>query len=221
MELKNETPTTSSGDVADLLPLAVEVVDLIENMDLTMTVTTNRDGSPLVDEKNVPMLEEEDSVTPATVFCIRLRQALSNLQHKMSCRCVVWETQCYCLCIRNLCKNFKDCMYLFLLCRFAHLTNPERPTECAVFNVIADSPRHSVQFIEWSPTSSRRALLIANFHGRGPANLVRDASCWKCEHEWQRLTYLQTFAFVEPTLANASFPFERRIASGIHIATWF
>lgn len=30
----------------------------------------------------------------------------------------------------------------------------------------ADSPRDSVQFIEWSPTSCSRALLIANFHGR-------------------------------------------------------
>jgi hypothetical protein len=30
----------------------------------------------------------------------------------------------------------------------------------------ADSPRDSVQFIEWSPTSCPRALLIANFHGR-------------------------------------------------------
>ena len=30
----------------------------------------------------------------------------------------------------------------------------------------ADSPRDSVQFIEWSPTSYSRALLIANFHGR-------------------------------------------------------
>lgn len=29
-----------------------------------------------------------------------------------------------------------------------------------------DSPRDSVQFIEWSPSSCPRALLIANFHGR-------------------------------------------------------
>lgn len=29
-----------------------------------------------------------------------------------------------------------------------------------------DSPRDSVQFIEWSPRSCPRALLIANFHGR-------------------------------------------------------
>ncbi|XP_068496978.1 mediator of RNA polymerase II transcription subunit 16-like isoform X5 [Phaseolus vulgaris] len=58
-----------------------------------------------------------------------------------------------------------------------------------------DSPRDSVQFIEWSPTCCPRALLIANFHGRvtiwtqpsqGPANLVLDTSCWLREHEWRQ-----------------------------------
>lgn len=29
-----------------------------------------------------------------------------------------------------------------------------------------DSPRDSVQFMEWSPAPCPRALLIANFHGR-------------------------------------------------------
>ncbi|OMP08558.1 hypothetical protein COLO4_06329 [Corchorus olitorius] len=76
-----------------------------------------------------------------------------------------------------------------------HIVIPERPTECAVFNVIADSPCDSVQFIEWSPTSCPCALLIANYHRRitiwtqpsqGPAHVVRDASCWKREHEWRQ-----------------------------------
>ncbi|XP_048490633.1 mediator of RNA polymerase II transcription subunit 16 isoform X3 [Beta vulgaris subsp. vulgaris] len=76
-----------------------------------------------------------------------------------------------------------------------HIVIPERPTESAVFNVIADCPRDSVQFIEWSPPSCPRALLIANFYGRvtiwsqpsqGPANLVRDASSWQHEHEWRQ-----------------------------------
>eukprot|EP00268_Persea_americana_P052026 TRINITY_DN5801_c1_g4_i2.p1 TRINITY_DN5801_c1_g4~~TRINITY_DN5801_c1_g4_i2.p1 ORF type:complete len:1101 (-),score=229.01 TRINITY_DN5801_c1_g4_i2:291-3593(-) len=49
--------------------------------------------------------------------------------------------------------------------------------------------------MEWSPAPCPRALLIANFHGRitiwtqpsqGPVNLVRDASCWHCEHEWRQ-----------------------------------
>jgi hypothetical protein len=106
-----------------------------------------------------------------------------------------------------------------------HILNPERPTECSVFNVRAgkylficyskhsrilypvhwynplvqlesqihavielclhvrivfnqtsslscyivdwtDSPRDFVQFIEWSPRSCPRSLLVANFHGR-------------------------------------------------------
>ncbi|QHO39209.1 Mediator of RNA polymerase II transcription subunit [Arachis hypogaea] len=47
-----------------------------------------------------------------------------------------------------------------------HIVIPERPTECAVFDVLVDSLRDSVHFIEWYPTSCPRALLIANFHGR-------------------------------------------------------
>ncbi|KAK3188022.1 hypothetical protein Dsin_027583 [Dipteronia sinensis] len=146
---------------------------------------------------------EEDSVNPATVFCIRLKQPRSNLQHKMS--------------VPELCRNFSAVAWCGKLNAIAcasetcaripssnanppfwipiHTVIPERPTECAVFNVIADSPRDSVQFIEWSPTSCPRALLIANFHGRitvwtqpshGLANLVRDASCWQREHEWRQ-----------------------------------
>lgn len=157
---------------------------------------------PLEKEKpDDPM--EEDSVSPATVFCIRLKQPRSNLQHKMS--------------VPELCRNFSAVAWCGKLNAIAcasetcaripssnanppfwipiHIVIPERPTECAVFNVTADSPRDSVQFIEWSPTSCPRALLIANFHGRitiwtqpsqGPANLVRDASCWLPEHEWRQ-----------------------------------
>ncbi|KAK7834337.1 mediator of rna polymerase ii transcription subunit 16 [Quercus suber] len=100
-----------------------------------------------------------------------------------------------------------------------HIVIPERPTECAVFNVTADSPRDSVQFIEWSPTSCPRALLIANFHGRitiwtqpsqGPANLVRDASCWLPEHEWRQDIAVVTKWFNSPKYASngssVSFP---------------
>ncbi|VVA23595.1 PREDICTED: mediator of RNA polymerase II [Prunus dulcis] len=154
-----------------------------------------------VDKSDDPM--EEDSVSPAAVFCIRLKQPRSNLQHKMS--------------VPELCRNFSAVAWCGKLNAIAcasetcaripssnanppfwipiHIVIPERPTECAVFNVNADSPRDSVQFIEWSPTSCPRALLIANFHGRitiwtqpsqGPANLVRDASRWQREHEWQQ-----------------------------------
>ncbi|EEF43246.1 mediator of RNA polymerase II transcription subunit 16 isoform X1 [Ricinus communis] len=154
-----------------------------------------------VEKPDDPM--EEDSVSPATVFCIRLKQPRSNLQHKMS--------------VPELCRNFSAVAWCGKLNAIAcasetcaripssnanppfwipiHIVIPERPTECAVFNVIADSPRDSVQFIEWSPTSCPRALLIANFHGRitiwtqpsqGPVNMVRDASCWQREHEWRQ-----------------------------------
>ena len=37
---------------------------------------------------------EDDSVNPATVFCIRLKQPRSNLQHKMS--------------VPELCRNFRS-----------------------------------------------------------------------------------------------------------------
>ncbi|MED6195486.1 Mediator of RNA polymerase II transcription subunit 16 [Stylosanthes scabra] len=146
---------------------------------------------------------DEEPVGPATVFCITLKQTKSNLLHKMS--------------VPELCRNFSAVSWCGKLNAIAcaaetcaripsstanppfwipiHIVIPERPTECAVFNVIADSPRDSVQFIEWSPTSCPRALLIANFHGRvtiwtqpsqGPPNLVRDTSCWQREHEWRQ-----------------------------------
>ncbi|PHU26472.1 Mediator of RNA polymerase II transcription subunit 16 [Capsicum chinense] len=80
-----------------------------------------------------------------------------------------------------------------------HIVIPERPTECTVFNVIADSPRDSVQFIEWSPTSCPRALLIANFHGRitvwtQPSQfLVRVANLFPVtqSHTWVQLIWFE------------------------------
>ncbi|KAL3345341.1 hypothetical protein AABB24_024350 [Solanum stoloniferum] len=161
----------------------------------------------MVTEKEVSSVDDdpmdEDTVNPAVVFCIRLKQPRSNLLHKMS--------------VPELCRNFSAVAWCGKLNAIAcasetcaripssnanppfwipiHIVIPERPTECTVFNVIADSPRDSVQFIEWSPTSCPRALLIANFHGRitiwtqpsqGSANLVRDASCWQRDYEWRQ-----------------------------------
>ncbi|XP_074560985.1 mediator of RNA polymerase II transcription subunit 16-like [Curcuma longa] len=139
----------------------------------------------------------------ATVFRIRLKQPPSSLRHKMN--------------VPDLCRNFSAVAWCGKLNAIAcasetcaripssttnppfwipmHIVNPERPTECAVFNVKADSPSDSVQFIEWSPRSCRRALLVGNFQGRitiwtqpcqGRVNLVRDASCWRCEYEWKQ-----------------------------------
>ncbi|KAJ8761388.1 hypothetical protein K2173_001519 [Erythroxylum novogranatense] len=158
----------------------------------------------LMEEEPPPQPEPAASgASPAIVFCIRLKQPRANLLHKMS--------------VPELCRNFSAVAWCGKLNAIAcasetcaripssnanspfwipiHIVIPERPTECAVFNVIADSPRDSVQFIEWSPTSCPRALLIANFHGRitiwtqhsqGPANLVRDATSWQREHEWRQ-----------------------------------
>ncbi|XP_010424598.1 PREDICTED: mediator of RNA polymerase II transcription subunit 16-like [Camelina sativa] len=159
---------------------------------------------------------EVDPVSPAIVFCVKLKQPNSNLLHKMS--------------VPELCRNFSAVAWCGKLNAIAcasetcaripsskanppfwipiHIMIPERPTECAVFNVVADSPRDSVQFIEWSPTSCPRALLIANFHGRitiwtqptqGSANLVHDATSWQCEHEWR-----QDIAVVTKWLTGAS-----------------
>ncbi|XP_020220669.1 mediator of RNA polymerase II transcription subunit 16 isoform X2 [Cajanus cajan] len=152
-------------------------------------------------EQEDPM--EQEPLAPATVFCIKLNQHNSNLLYKMS--------------VPEICRNFSVVSWCGKLNAIAcasetcaripsstgnppfwipiHIVIPERPTECAVFNVIADSPRDSVQFIEWSPTCCPRALLIANFHGRvtiwtqpsqGPANRVLDTSCWLQEHEWRQ-----------------------------------
>ncbi|KAK4271519.1 hypothetical protein QN277_020205 [Acacia crassicarpa] len=178
-----------------------EVQEVTKGSDKTESVGGEEEA--VVEEKPVIDPMEEDPVSSATVFCIKLKQPRSNLQHKMS--------------VPELCRNFSAVSWCAKLNAIAcaaetcaripssttnppfwipiHIVIPERPTECAVFNVIADSPRDSVQFIEWSPICCPRALLIANFHGRvtiwtqpsqGPANLVRDTSCWQREHEWRQ-----------------------------------
>lgn len=194
---------SSSVITNSLEPKVLEKTDITTEEDdhhpaAIMAMVTEKEVSSVDDD---PM--EEDSVNPATVFCIRLKQPKSNLLHKMS--------------VPELCRNFSAVAWCGKLNAIAcasetcaripssnanppfwipiHIVIPERPTECTVFNVIADSPRDSVQFIEWSPTTCPRALLIANFHGRitiwtqpsqGSANLVRDASCWQREYEWRQ-----------------------------------
>ncbi|KAJ4976015.1 hypothetical protein NE237_001121 [Protea cynaroides] len=181
----------SEDGSADTGPEATRVSERVEGAEIEVE-TADKDGHM-----------EEESAAPATVFRIRLKQPRSSLRHKMSvpelCRrfsSVAWCGKLNAIacasetCARIPSSNANPPFWIPI-----HIVNPERPTECAVFNVIADSPRDSVQFIEWSPTSCPRALLIANFHGRitiwtqpsqGPANLVRDASCWQCEHQWHQ-----------------------------------
>ncbi|XP_022642947.1 mediator of RNA polymerase II transcription subunit 16 isoform X2 [Vigna radiata var. radiata] len=190
-------------------------------------------------EEEEPM--EQESVIPATVFCIRLRQPKSNLLYKMS--------------VPEICRNFSAVSWCGKLNAIAcasetcaripsstgnppfwipiHIVIPERPTECAVFNVIADSPRDSVQFIEWSPTCCPRALLIANFHGRvtiwtqpshGPANRVLDTGCWLREHEWRQdiavatkwlsgVSLYRWFSSKQSAPANSRSTFEEKFVS--------
>lgn len=201
------SPGSGAKDSEDEpVPQALEVAKGLEKSEVVSVDEEEGDqeeeGEQVV-EKTADDPMEEDSVNPATVFCIRLKQPRSNLQHKMS--------------VPELCRNFSAVAWCGKLNAIAcasetcaripssnanppfwipiHIVIPERPTECSVFSVIADSPRDSVQFIEWSPASCPRALLIANFHGRitiwtqpsqGPANLVRDASCWEREYEWHQ-----------------------------------
>ncbi|KAI9198079.1 hypothetical protein LWI28_009734 [Acer negundo] len=196
-----ESEEESVVEAVKVVPEKPETVSAVATAAVVVAVAGGVVEEEVAGKVEDPM--EEDSVNPATVFCIRLKQPRSNLQHKMS--------------VPELCRNFSAVAWCGKLNAIAcasetcaripssnanppfwipiHTVIPERPTECAVFNVIADSPRDSVQFIEWSPTSCPRALLIANFHGRitvwtqpshGPANLVRDASCWQREHEWRQ-----------------------------------
>ncbi|GFY91858.1 sensitive to freezing 6 [Actinidia rufa] len=132
-------------------------------------------------------MEEDQPVNPAAVFCIRLKQPRSNLMHKMSvpelCRnfsAVAWCGKLNAIacasetCARIPSSNANPPFWIPI-----HIVIPERPTECVQCSmslqvlslqlirlVLSYSPRDSVQFMEWSPTSCPRALLIANFHGR-------------------------------------------------------
>ncbi|CAI9087494.1 OLC1v1021572C2 [Oldenlandia corymbosa var. corymbosa] len=190
-------PEASKGPTADNGDTAATAGEEDPPQSTAMVSPEKEAGSTADDPMDV------DNVNPATVFCIRLKQPKSNLLHKMS--------------VPELCRNFSAVAWCGKLNAIAcasetcarvpssnanppfwipiHIVIPERPTECAVFNVIADSPRDSVQFIEWSPTACPRALLIANFHGRitiwnQPSQAspyrVRDASSWQLEYEWRQ-----------------------------------
>ncbi|XP_031121093.1 mediator of RNA polymerase II transcription subunit 16-like [Ipomoea triloba] len=187
----------SSFDTSNAAFEALEKAQAAEND----AVNTEKEMAAAVAAAEDPI--EEDPAGPATVFCVRLKQPSSNLRHKMSvpelCRnfsAVAWCGKLNAIacasetCARIPSSNAKPPFWIPI-----HIVIPERPTECTVFNAVADSPRDSVQFIEWSPTSCPRALLVANFHGRvtiwsqpsqGPANVVRDASCWEKEYEWRQ-----------------------------------
>ncbi|KAI5402157.1 hypothetical protein KIW84_066565 [Lathyrus oleraceus] len=87
-----------------------------------------------------------------------------------------------------------------------HIVIPERPTECAVFNVISDSPPI------WTHPSQE------------PAKFVLVTSYWQCEHEWRKNISVATewLSAVSPyrwissksgVLANSKSVFEKNFTS--------
>ncbi|KAI0520405.1 hypothetical protein KFK09_007877 [Dendrobium nobile] len=211
------TPTSTSSEVDQGAADAGGALEL-KALDRTVAAAAAAVGEVEVGDGGVEMeadkkvAEEGDRpmdvgdgppASPATVFRIRLKQPPSNLRHKMRvpelCRnfsAVAWCDKLNAVaCASETCARIPSSNATLPFWVPIHILNPERPTECAVFNVKADSPRDFVQFIEWSPKSCSRALLIANFHGRitiwtqpsqGPVHLVRDVSSWQCEYEWRQ-----------------------------------
>ncbi|CAK8530521.1 unnamed protein product [Lathyrus sativus] len=184
--------------------------DFEEKKDEAEEVTVNDPEQDQGQEKDSMEVEveegkEQDSLsqTPATVFQIRLEQSDAYSLHKMNypeiCRyfsAVAWCPKMNAIaCAAEACISDPSSILSPPFWIPVHIVIPERPTECAVFNVIADSTHDLIQFIEWSPACCPHALLIANFHGRvtiwtqpsqGPVNFVLDTSCWQCEHEWRQ-----------------------------------
>ncbi|CAI8618718.1 unnamed protein product [Vicia faba] len=127
-------------------------------------------------EMNVEEENDQDSFSPTldTIFQICLEQLVIYSLHKMNypqvCRnfsVVAWCGKLNAIaCASKACISDPSSILSPTFFILVHNLILERPTECAVFNVIADSPRDPTQFIEWSPSCCPRALLIANFHGR-------------------------------------------------------
>lgn len=70
-------------------PAASESIEVSKGAEDTEPAASAEEDA--VEKPDDPM--DEDSVSPATVFCIRLKQPRSNLQHKMS--------------VPELCRNFR------------------------------------------------------------------------------------------------------------------
>lgn len=91
------SPGSGAKDSEDEpVPQALEVAKGLEKSEVVSVDEEEGDqeeeGEQVV-EKTADDPMEEDSVNPATVFCIRLKQPRSNLQHKMS--------------VPELCRNFR------------------------------------------------------------------------------------------------------------------
>ncbi|KAJ7561508.1 hypothetical protein O6H91_03G030900 [Diphasiastrum complanatum] len=146
---------------------------------------------------------EEEEVVGNTVLQLSLHSAPYTHSHKLKFPelCKNFSAVAWCgrtniiacateTCARDPWSNLQPSFWIPI-----HIVDPERPTEHAVFNVIADSPCDSVQSIEWSPNTCLRALLVANLRGRVTiwtqpsqvsVNVVRSFNCWMCEYEWRQ-----------------------------------
>ncbi|KAK1261127.1 Mediator of RNA polymerase II transcription subunit 16 [Acorus gramineus] len=131
------------------------------------------DGVMVAAEAATMMKMEEDPAevpdpagSPATVFQILLKQHPSNLRHKMS--------------VPKLCRNFSAVAWCGRLNTIACASET-----CAR---IPRFTRKGFNFHEWmisfSHLAGRGGLVEVDV--KGPVNMVRDASSWKCEHEWRQ-----------------------------------
>ncbi|CAM6060831.1 unnamed protein product [Sphagnum tenellum] len=147
--------------------------------------------------------EEQEEELDSTILQVSLHPAPFVRIHKMSfpelCRtfsAVAWcaKTNLIC-CAVETCTSDQGSSSELAFWIPVHVVDPERPTEHSIFNVPADSPGDTVQFLEWSPTLCPRALLIGNSGGRvtiwtqpsqGGRNVGRSCNGWSCEHEWRQ-----------------------------------
>jgi hypothetical protein len=86
--------TTATKDSQEGEPLAQSIPESQDLPDNNESVSVEEQEVVLAEDKSpIDQSMDEDSVNPATVFTIRLKQSKSNLQHKMS--------------VPELCRNFR------------------------------------------------------------------------------------------------------------------
>ncbi|MCO5608736.1 hypothetical protein L7F22_062951 [Adiantum nelumboides] len=147
--------------------------------------------------------EDEEESMVATVLHVSLHAPLSTsppkgqfAELKRTFSAVTWCAKSGLLaCATEVCaKDSRSSASPFFWIPI-HIIHPERPTEHAVFNITADSLCDCVQFLEWSPASCTRALLVGTSSGmvtiwtqplQGTANAAQALNSWKCEHGWQQ-----------------------------------
>lgn len=91
----NQTSATKDSEEGEPLALSMPQSQELPNESDNNELVSAEEEQEVVEEENLPIDQpmEEDSVSPSTVFTIRLKQSKSNLQHKMS--------------VPELCRNFR------------------------------------------------------------------------------------------------------------------